>query len=154
MNALDLRGVTVDGARVLECVGVQPRANGRRYITWRCECACGREFLATTEHIRKVQDGAHDRHRMRCGTCKVDLTPRVHRWTADEWIAIVNAIVEWARVVRRRYLDFECDACGATYHPRHGRKPPRERRAACGHAHFREAHQYWDRARDDWREDA
>lgn len=149
MNAIDLRGVVVDGSRVLERAGID-RMGTRPRLAWRCQCACGNEFFATSPHIRKVQRGAKDRHRLRCAACKTDLTPVLHRWTAEEWITIVNAIVAWAIIVRRRYLNFECDICGASYHPRHGRKPPRERRDACGHAHFRDAFDQWDAKWNDW----
>ncbi len=76
------------------------------------------------------------------------------RYTVDEFRFIVIGIVEWAKVVRQRYLNTECEVCGIQYHPRMG-PPPKERRStkyeACGHAHFREMWNEWDDDTNDWR---
>lgn len=103
MTALDLRGIVVDGAHVLERIGTD-RTGVRPRPAWSCVCACGRAFIATSEQIRKAQRSTW-KHRLWCGGCRRDLVPVVHRWTTDEWIAICESIVAWAIVLRRRYAE-------------------------------------------------
>jgi hypothetical protein len=81
------------------------------------------------------------------------------RHTPEEWIAFVNSLVEWAKVLRRYYDREECECCGASYHPKDG-DPPNENECKkgepecyCGHAGMREMHRYWDRDTGDWIED-
>ena len=70
--------------------------------------------------------------------------------TLEEAVSVIDAIFEWARTVRSRYWNFECEECGVSWHPRMGSEPPREATDDCGHAHFREAWGEWDEEANDW----
>ncbi len=80
----------------------------------------------------------------------------MNRYTSDEWIAIVQSLIEWARVVRKRYDREECECCGIAYHPRDGEPPDEsvcgkdEDSCYCGHAGFRRMYGEWNYDADDW----
>lgn len=68
MKTIDWYGAVVDGAHVKRRMGTD-RSGAVPRPVWDVICVCGRRFLATSMHIRKVERGTH-RHRLRCKVCK------------------------------------------------------------------------------------
>lgn len=88
---LDLVGQEINNFKVIErLVNRTSKSTGKEFVSWRCLCNCGKEFVTTTKQIRRKQDAVKS-----CGCLSFK----------NRFIAKLTQEVALLKKVNRLYID-------------------------------------------------